>query len=553
MKCPKCSYVSHDYLNACRKCRVDLLGFKAQMQLHVVRAGHIDLRSVLSGVQPNSMTSGEYDLGESLFDSPMLVESQAEDGFDISLEDDFSFTPSSMSLESLDGFEVSNLETAVIPERPRPAAADSSDTATPETGYATVMMDISGLSDEAPPSESDRDMVDAPTGLSSPALDAPIEFAEAAVEPPALPVDDATIAPDPTAAEPRSAASEEELGSNPEPMAPELYSGNASEHVSDSEKKDAAATKLQTMLPESFPTEGEGMDALNDESGDLILPSLDTDFVSDEDPSSAGSAADAPEASFTMPDLPDLDTDEKPATPNSEEISLDINPLDAPELPPIAFPSLQSVISPMPTEEATGSPKPDDAFLTATSEEATLADEHPSPLPVEPAGAEPGADASFASSGITYELDISDIQAPDEPSWPHLSEQTEAPMAPSPNETTIVDEPSPFASTGHIPTDFPIASSETKPDTLELDIGDIQAPDEPSWPHLSEQTEAPMAPSPNETTIVDEPSPFASTGHPTVDPTVASPDAVQPDASEEEDHLDLQSLFPDEQPPKKRD
>jgi hypothetical protein len=57
-----------------------------------------------------------------------------------------------------------------------------------------------------------------------------------------------------------------------------------------------------------------------------------------------------------------------------------------------------------------------------------------------------------------------------------------------------------------------------------------------------------MTPSPNEVTIVDEPSPFASASHPPVDPTIESPEAEEAD-----DDVDLESLFSDEQPRPKRD
>jgi hypothetical protein len=47
MKCPKCSYVSFDFLDACRKCRVDLVDFKAQFGLSGLKPGDLDLSIVL--------------------------------------------------------------------------------------------------------------------------------------------------------------------------------------------------------------------------------------------------------------------------------------------------------------------------------------------------------------------------------------------------------------------------------------------------------------------------------------------------------------------------
>ena len=74
MKCPKCSYVSHDYLTTCRKCTTDLSRFKAQMQLYVVRAGNVDLRTAVSSMPAsNIVESGEFDLGGVLFDETPAV------------------------------------------------------------------------------------------------------------------------------------------------------------------------------------------------------------------------------------------------------------------------------------------------------------------------------------------------------------------------------------------------------------------------------------------------------------------------------------------------
>lgn len=57
MKCPKCSYVSFDFLDACRKCDVDLVDFKAQIGLAAVKPGDLDLSVMLqddlSGFTPS--------------------------------------------------------------------------------------------------------------------------------------------------------------------------------------------------------------------------------------------------------------------------------------------------------------------------------------------------------------------------------------------------------------------------------------------------------------------------------------------------------------------
>ena len=401
MKCPKCGYVSHDYLSACRKCSVDLLGFKAQMQLHAVQAGNIDLRRVLGGVQSSPTSSGEFDMGEALFDSPMLVAAQTGDGFDINLDDDFSFTPSGMSLESLDGFESPNAEAMSAAQR-RSADTGRPKMEAPETGYATVMMDISNLHDDSPTLEPTSDQTDAP-----------IKSAEDVMQRPDL------------------------------------------------------------------STEGHGTDDLNHESGELILPSFDADALAiaatDADTSSSGSALDAREASFTMPELPDPGADEKPVNLFTEEISFAIDPLAVPELPPMEFPSLQTRIGPAPEPE-----------------EAALMDEASSPELVQPA-TEDGVTRSPHTRNTTMDLDISDVQLPE-----------------------TLDEVSVF-------------------------------------PDLPEQTDVLLAPSPDEATIVDVPSPLLPTHRAPADLSITLPEAAQAQIDETDDALDMELLFPDEQPPKKRD
>jgi hypothetical protein len=47
MKCPKCDYVSHDYLDACRKCHKDLVTFKQELHLEVLHPGELDLGELL--------------------------------------------------------------------------------------------------------------------------------------------------------------------------------------------------------------------------------------------------------------------------------------------------------------------------------------------------------------------------------------------------------------------------------------------------------------------------------------------------------------------------
>jgi hypothetical protein len=57
MKCPKCRYVSHDYLDSCRKCHTDLVEFKRKFNLVVLKPGDLDL-GVLVAAGGEAMTDG---------------------------------------------------------------------------------------------------------------------------------------------------------------------------------------------------------------------------------------------------------------------------------------------------------------------------------------------------------------------------------------------------------------------------------------------------------------------------------------------------------------
>jgi hypothetical protein len=79
MKCPKCHYVSHDYLDACRKCGIDLMAFKHDLGLLVLQPGVLDLSLVLAG-------AGADDLFESM-DEDVTMHPSDDDDFDLSLDD----------------------------------------------------------------------------------------------------------------------------------------------------------------------------------------------------------------------------------------------------------------------------------------------------------------------------------------------------------------------------------------------------------------------------------------------------------------------------------
>jgi hypothetical protein len=171
MKCPKCDYVSHDYLDACRnnKCGIDLVDFKAQMQLHVIRAGHLDLVTVLGSAEAFSATGVGR---ESFFDSQMLMESEENGDFDISLDDDLSLATMSITVDEsaeISGvfnrpgfsFEMDDAAASTVSDR----RASGAPLGPPTSGYATVMLDLGDMVESHDPSGEEADAaVDMPTG-----------------------------------------------------------------------------------------------------------------------------------------------------------------------------------------------------------------------------------------------------------------------------------------------------------------------------------------------------------------------------------------------------
>lgn len=157
MKCPKCGYVSHDYLDACRKCSINLIDFKNQMQLHSIRAGEISLVSLLSDVQPNfAATTG---LEEPFFNASMLADTDADDGFDISLDNEPNISPISISIAD------ESVELSRLMRPPKPDADDSATPSAPATeehealgppqsGYATIVLDVSSFETKSPEAAS---------------------------------------------------------------------------------------------------------------------------------------------------------------------------------------------------------------------------------------------------------------------------------------------------------------------------------------------------------------------------------------------------------------
>ncbi|MBM3226869.1 MAG: hypothetical protein FJZ47_24145, partial [Candidatus Tectomicrobia bacterium] len=172
MKCLKCNYVSHDYLDACRKCGIDLRDFKREIGLFVLQPGVLDLSMVLGG-------AGADDLFANVGDE-VIMHARDDDDFDISL-DDYTEQPGGRrtafgmvrgagrrSEDDVAGMEHLTLEldasdlpaevtarlraAQVIPDVPFPTAEPPT---VPEAltlpGHVTVEMDAAGLSGELPP------------------------------------------------------------------------------------------------------------------------------------------------------------------------------------------------------------------------------------------------------------------------------------------------------------------------------------------------------------------------------------------------------------------
>jgi hypothetical protein len=95
MKCPKCGYVSYEYLDACRKCSIDLVEFKKSLRLESIRPGDLDLSVVLVEQTGKLEHATAFDIDDDFFSAQTMVverEESAEedqDEFDISLDDDF--------------------------------------------------------------------------------------------------------------------------------------------------------------------------------------------------------------------------------------------------------------------------------------------------------------------------------------------------------------------------------------------------------------------------------------------------------------------------------
>ena len=75
MKCPRCNYVSHDYLDACQSCGNDVSAFKAQIGLYAQPPG----------VVPDLSAGAARRLSPAASDVPMTTPGTDTDATDTSL------------------------------------------------------------------------------------------------------------------------------------------------------------------------------------------------------------------------------------------------------------------------------------------------------------------------------------------------------------------------------------------------------------------------------------------------------------------------------------
>lgn len=57
MRCPKCGYVSFEYLDTCKKCSKDLFEFKEKAGIFLMEPGYLDLSKYEDGLKPESAPS----------------------------------------------------------------------------------------------------------------------------------------------------------------------------------------------------------------------------------------------------------------------------------------------------------------------------------------------------------------------------------------------------------------------------------------------------------------------------------------------------------------
>ncbi|HEY7495063.1 MAG TPA: hypothetical protein VIH59_28660 [Candidatus Tectomicrobia bacterium] len=155
MKCPKCSYVSHDYLDACRKCGVDLVDFKKELHLQVAQPGDLDLSLMLGEHIEELGNSDEFTIGKAFFETEMLVEPEEgatdrEEGFDISLEETFPDLPATAVFPPQGSAGVTDTEHFTVLDEEDKAESDlrpAAGTAVDQPARTSTPVDMIDMSD----------------------------------------------------------------------------------------------------------------------------------------------------------------------------------------------------------------------------------------------------------------------------------------------------------------------------------------------------------------------------------------------------------------------
>jgi hypothetical protein len=184
MKCPKCSYVSHDYLDACRKCSTDLMAFKQKFNLVMMQPGDLDLSAAISENGGGLSDSGGFSVEAGFFDTQTMTKElqlseDATEEFDIQLEDD---PPGPMTREfpvimqqddeaeeealqvvraqEEDILDLSTSEEETVIPASSPAESSAEDAAHPPVN--TIEIDMTDLADfdEAGPDELEESIID---------------------------------------------------------------------------------------------------------------------------------------------------------------------------------------------------------------------------------------------------------------------------------------------------------------------------------------------------------------------------------------------------------
>lgn len=154
MKCPKCNYVSFEYLNSCRKCNLDLTAHKAELGIDFPQYSDLGLLTLAGAsvepemeavaVEETAMEDLETGGGEaeSSTDTDILSIGEAEDGGDANVEMDDN------SLDLSGGLEPAEDETSTIETEQAVEGLDNLDIS-PESATGGKEIDLSEIGELA--------------------------------------------------------------------------------------------------------------------------------------------------------------------------------------------------------------------------------------------------------------------------------------------------------------------------------------------------------------------------------------------------------------------